>query len=444
MRRVAGAAFVGSTIEFYDFFVYGTAAALVFGPVFFPALGTAAGTVAAFATFGVAFFFRPLGAVVFGHLGDRWGRKRTLIYTLSIMGAATIAIGLMPTTSMIGIAAPIGLVVLRALQGLAVGGEWAGAALLTAEYSPPRKRGFYGMFTQLGPGAAFSLSSATFLIAAVTMTQEQFLAWGWRIPFVASVLLLGVGLYIRLRVEETPEFVTSVERDLVVRFPFAEAMRTQWRRILLAGGTLTMMLGFFYVAAVFLTSFATQSVEEGGLGLPRTTVLAAGIWGGLVFVGATAVAAIASDTVGRLTVMLVGTLAAIPVGPAAFLIMTPGSGPSLVIALTLLMCVLGIPSGVAASHLPEIFPTEFRYTAAGLGYNLAGVLGGALPLLIAPPLVSTFGASALGWYLAVLGLVSTLCVLGIRRSLRIEATGPVSRTAAHMSAAVPAPPSAGK
>ena len=208
MRRVAFASCAGTTIEFYDFFIYGTAAALVFPTVFFPALGDSAASVASFATFAVAFVARPLGAIGFGHFGDRLGRKKTLISTLLLMGAATVAIGLLPSAASIGVAAPILLVTLRFLQGLAVGGEWAGATLLAAEYAPPGKRGLYAAFPQLGPAIAFALSSGTFLLInrLVGETSPAFVEWGWRVPFVMSALLVLVGLYVRLKVEETPMF----------------------------------------------------------------------------------------------------------------------------------------------------------------------------------------------------------------------------------------------
>jgi len=423
MRRVAGAAMVGTTIEFYDFFIYGTAAALVFGPLFFPALGGAAATAAAFATFGVAFFFRPVGAILFGHMGDRLGRKRTLIYTLVIMGLATFAIGLMPTTSTIGVAAPIMLVVLRALQGIAVGGEWAGAALLTTEYAPQGKRGFYGAFPQLGPGIAMAMSSATFLAADLMLTPDQFLAWGWRIPFLVSILLLAVGLYIRLSIEETPAFRSTIAKDDLVRFPFVDAMRHEWRNVLLTGGILTMTLGFFYVAAVFLTIYAGNTPGVGVLGMSRSTILVGGILGAVVLSTAILTSATLSDRFGRRRVVLVGAVASIVTGPAVFYLMQPGSTVTFLVGICLLLGVLGIPYGPAAAYLPELFRTEYRYTGAGVGSNLAGILGGALPLVVAPPLAAAYGGIGVGFYLAGLGLVSTLSVLATKETKDVTLTG---------------------
>jgi len=419
MRRVAGASFAGTTIEFYDFFIYGTAAALVFGPLFFPALGPAAGTVAAFATFGVAFFFRPVGAILFGHLGDRLGRKKTLIYTLLLMGLSTFAIGLIPTATSIGVAAPIILVVLRALQGLAVGGEWAGAALLTAEFAPKEKRGLYSMFPQLGPGIAFVLSSTTFLITALTMSPEAFAAWGWRIPFLVSIVLVGIGLYIRLKITETPVFARALQRNEQARLPFAEALRHQWREVLLSGGTLTMLFGFFYIGSVYLTSYAGLPERGGTLGLTRPTILVGGIIGGLVFAASCSGSAMLSDRYGRRRVVLAGNVLALVAGPVAFLIMQPGNAFSFFVGISLLLAVVGIPYGPAAAYLPEIFETRYRYTGAGMGYNLAGILGGAFPLLVAPPIAAAYGGIGVGLYLSALALLSTLCVLALRETRHV-------------------------
>jgi len=416
MHRVAVASLAGTTIEFYDFFIYGTAAALVFGPVFFPALGPAAGTVAAFATFGVAFFFRPLGSVLFGHFGDRLGRKRTLIFTLLLMGASTFLIGLLPSAATVGVAAPILLVVLRALQGVAVGGEWAGAALLTTEFAPAGKRGLYSMFPQLGPPIAFALSSTTFLITALAMSPASFAAWGWRLPFLISIVLVGIGLYIRLKITETPVFTQSLARREQVRLPFVEALRHQWREVLLAGGTLTMVFGFFYIGTVYLTSYAGQAKGAGVLGLARPTVLTAGIVAACAFALACVGSAMLSDQVGRRRVVLVGNVLAMVVGPLAFVIMQPGNAPSFFVGLSLLLAVVGIPYGPAAAYLPEIFSTRYRYTGAGMGYNLAGILGGAVPLAVAAPLTAAFGGLGVGFYLAALGLLSTLCVLALRET----------------------------
>ncbi len=286
MTRVAVASAAGTTIEYYDFFIYGTAAALVFPAVFFPALGAAAGTIASFATFAVAFLARPLGAVLFGHYGDRLGRKKTLVSTLTIMGVSTVLIGLLPSASTIGVLAPILLIVLRFGQGLAVGGEWAGAVLLAAEYAPARKRGLYAAFPQMGPAFAFALSCATFLVTNLTLgdQSEAFMSYGWRIPFLLSGVLLVIGLYIRVKIAETPVFAAE-KQELKAqaaprKLPVLEVFIKQPKEVLLAGGSLVMLFAFFYIGTAFLTSYGTS---RSGLGLDRPTVLALGLVGSVFF-----------------------------------------------------------------------------------------------------------------------------------------------------------------
>jgi metabolite-proton symporter len=425
MRRIAVASLTGTTIEFYDFFIYGTAAALVFGKVFFPGLGAAAATVAAFATFGVAFIARPFGAVIFGHFGDRIGRKRTLVATLLMMGLATIAIGLLPTAAAIGVWAPILLVVLRLLQGLAVGGEWAGAVLLTAEYAPPKKRGLYAMFPQLGPSLAFALASATFLLTALTMSDESFLAYGWRIPFIASVLLVAVGLYVRLRIEETPVFRTAAAGGSLSRNPLVEVVKAQPREVLLAGGSLTMLFAFFYIGVAYLTSYGTTALE-----LSRPTVLTAGILGGLTFAATTILSAIYSDRVGRRRMILVGNGAAIVIALLLFPIIDIGTPAAFTIGLCLILGLVGVAYGPAGAYLPEIFSTRYRYTGAGMGYNLAGILGGAIPPYLAASLAASYGSYAIGIYLAAMGLLSLLCVLALKETKDVALDGGVAPAAA--------------
>ena len=266
MRRVAGAAFAGTTIEFYDFFIYGTAAALVFGPLFFPALGGRGGTVASFATFGVAFLFRPLGAILFGHFGDRLGRKKTLIATLLLMGCRTFAIGLVPTAAAIGVGGADHPGVLRACQGLAVGGEWAGAALLTAEYAPRTKRGLYSMFPQLGPALGVRALQRDVPDHGAHHEPGGLPAWGWRIPFLVSIVLVGVGLYIRLKIAETPcsRGRCSATSQVAARSP--RRCATSGSEILLGGGTLSMRSAFFYMAIVYLGGIAGLPADAGASG----------------------------------------------------------------------------------------------------------------------------------------------------------------------------------
>ena len=425
MRRIAIASMTGTVIEFYDFFIYGTAAALVFNKVFFPSLGAAAGTALALATFGVAFVARPFGSVLFGHFGDKLGRKRTLVTTLLVMGLSTLAIGLLPTTGTIGIAAPILLVLLRILQGLAVGGEWAGATLLTAENSPGKMRGKYALFPQLGPSLAFALASATFLTTALTMSSEAFLAWGWRVPFIGSVVLVAVGLYVRLAITETAAFMAR-EKTTSTRMPVMEVLSTHTGRVLLGAGSTMAVFAFFYIGVTYLTSYGTQE-----LGLPRTTVLAMGIIGGLVFAATTIAGAILSDRVGRRKMIIIGNASAIVGGIVAFPILDIGTPWAFGLGLSVVLGVVGIAYGPQGAQLPELFPTRYRYTGAGLAYNLAGVLGGGVVPLIATALVAGLGSSlAIGILLAGLSVVSLLCTIALPDTNADSITSTPARAAA--------------
>ncbi|NMH99331.1 MFS transporter [Pseudonocardia acidicola] len=417
MSRIALASMTGTVIEFYDFFIYGTAAALVFNKVFFPELGAAAGTALAFATFGVAFVARPFGSIFFGHFGDRIGRKRTLVSTLLLMGLSTLAIGLLPSATTIGALAPILLVVLRIAQGLAVGGEWAGATLLTAENAPPDKRGRYALFPQLGPSVAFALASATFLTTALTMSDAAFLAWGWRLPFLASILLITLGLYVRLSIEETPAFRESSARGDRARVPVAEVLVRRPREVLLGAGAVTGVFAFFYISVTYLTSYGTQQ-----LGLTRPTVLAMGIIGGLVFAGTTVLGAIWSDKVGRKRMVVAGNAASVVIGLVMFPILDLATPLSFVIGLSLALGVVGFAYGPIGAQLPEMFSTRYRYTGAGMSYNLGGVLGGAVTPLLATQLVPTLGSFAIGLYLAVVALMSTACMLALRETRDVAMT----------------------
>ncbi len=411
MGRVAFASLVGTTIEFYDFFIYGIAAALVFESVFFPALGTAAGTAAAFATFGVAFVARPFGSVLFGHFGDRLGRKKTLVSTLLLMGLATVAVGLLPSTASIGAAAPILLVALRICQGVAVGGEWAGATLLTAENAPREKRGLYALFPQLGPSLAFMLSSATFLVTTLTMSETSFAAWGWRIPFLISIVLVVVGLYVRLKIVESAVFTEAVTSRKPTKPPVAAVLTQQPREILLGAGAVIMTFAFFYVGMTYLTSYGVEQV-----GLPLSTVLGIGIVAGLMFAITTVLGSICSDRLGRRKVIVTANALAIPVALALFPILDLGTPWAFAVGMCLPLAVVGFSYGPAGALLPEIFSTSHRYTGAGIAYNLAGVLGGGITPLVGSQLAVTFGGNAIGLYLAAICLVSLLSMLALRES----------------------------
>jgi MFS family permease len=408
MRRVALASCVGTTIEFYDFYVYGTAAALVFPKVFFPGLGSTAGTVASFATFGVAFIARPIGAVIFGHYGDRYGRKQTLIAALLLMGLATVLIGLLPGAAAIGMAAPILLVALRLAQGLAVGGEWAGAALLAAEYAPPGRRGWYAMFPQLGPPIALALSSATFLITGLTLgnTDQTFLEYGWRVPFLISVVLLAAGLYVRLTIAETPVFRQAQQQQPVTRTPLWEAFAQAPREILLSTGTLTMIFALFYTGTTYLTSYGTSPI---GAALSRALVLSIGVGAGMAMAASVILSAISSDRIGRRAVVMLSCSAAVVWSLLLFPVLDIRTPLAFAVSVIVTLILAGLAYGALGALLPETFPTRFRYTGAGTSYNLAGIVGGAVPPLVAAPLAAAFGNFSIGIMLSALSLLSLLC-----------------------------------
>ena len=431
LRRVRAASFAGTTIEFYDFFIYGTAVALVFPTVFFPALGSGAALVASFATFGVGFVARPVGSIFFGHFGDRIGRKQSLISTLLIMGAATVLMGLIPPAAQIGVAAPIILVTLRFLQGFAVGGEWAGAALLTAEYAPKDKRGLYGAFPQLGTPAGMFLANATFLVSALVAgdSSEAFLSYGWRIPFVASALLIAIGLWVRLSIAETPAFIQAqaaaeeaLKREAEAgdaggageagarksreRSPFIDVFRFQAREVLLASGCLVMLFAFFHTSTSFLTSYAS---DPEGIGLPRTVVLAINMLAAVVLGVTVVLAGWLSDRFGRRRLLIFGFATGTVWALFIFPVISIGTGAAFALAQCLTLLFYACAYGPLGSYLPELFKPRYRYTGAGLGYNIGGILGGGIVPIVASAISATYGGPGIGLLLSATGVISLVC-----------------------------------
>lgn len=406
LRRVAAACLVGSAIEFYDFLIYGTAAALVFPTVFFPRLSPTVAMIASMGTFATAFLSRPLGAAFFGYFGDRLGRKKTLVATLLIMAVSTVSVGLVPSTAAIGVAAPLILVALRLLQGFAVGGEWAGSALLSAEYAPPGKRGRYGMFTLLGGGTAGVLSSLTFLGVNVTIGENSpaFLQWGWRIPFLISAALIGFALYVRLNIDETPVFAEEKARHLVPKAPLAEVLHLQRREVLLAAGAMLSAFGFAYMGNTYLIMYAHSH-----LGYTRSFIWSVGVLTGLASISSIAVSATLSDRVGRRRVMLVGWALCLPWGFAVMPLMNTRNPVLYAVAVVGIAVVAPIGSGPTAAFIPELFATRYRYSGSALAQNLAGVIGGALPPLLAGSLVASYGSWAIGVMLSILAVTSLVC-----------------------------------
>jgi metabolite-proton symporter len=406
MKRVAAACLIGSAIEFYDFIIYGTAAALVFPTVFFPHLSPAMATIASMGTFAAAFLSRPLGAVVFGHFGDRLGRKKTLVATLLIMGLSTVTVGLVPSTAAIGVAAPLILIALRLLQGFSVGGEWAGSALLSAEYAPAAKRGRYGMFTPLGAGAGALLASLTFLGVNHTIGEHTpaFLQWGWRLPFLISAALIGIGLHVRLNIDETPVFAEEKAHHAVPKSPLAELLRQQRRQVVLATGSILGCFAFAFMIGSYLATYAHTN-----LGYSRNVVLFASVLGGLAEITFVALSATLSDRVGRRRVILIGSVACLPWSFAVIPLMDTGQPICYAVAIVGMQAIAGLGFGPRAAFIPELFPTRYRYSATALAGNIAGVAGGAVPPLIAGTLQATYGSWAIGVMLATIALVSVVC-----------------------------------
>ncbi|MEE6175778.1 MFS transporter [Mycobacterium sp. 050134] len=407
MRRVAAACLVGSAIEFYDFLIYGTAAALIFPTVFYPQLSPTMAAIASIATFATAFLSRPLGAAVFGYFGDRLGRKKTLIATLLIMGASTVSVGMVPSTASIGIAAPLILIVLRLMQGFAVGGEWAGSVLLSAEYAPPGRRGWYGMFTLLGGGTAGVLASLTFLTINLTIGEKspEFMDWGWRIPFLISTGLIGIALYVRLNIDETPVFAEEKARHLVPRAPLAELLRYQRREIVLVAGCFLGGMGFVYIGNTFLVMYAHSH-----LGYSRTFIWSIGALGGLTSIAFVSLSAWLSDRVGRRRVMLVGLAACLPWAFAVIPLMNTRNPVLYAVAMLGMFAAAAVANGPTAAFIPELFATRYRYSGAAVAMNLAGILGAAVPPLIAGTLLATYGSWAIGLMMAALIVASFVSV----------------------------------
>jgi MFS transporter, MHS family, shikimate and dehydroshikimate transport protein len=406
-RKVAFASAVGATIEWYDFFLYGTAAGLVFNQLFFPSFDSTVGTLIAFATFAVGFVARPLGGLLFGHFGDRIGRKKMLVLTLLIMGGSTTVIGLLPSYDSIGIWAPLLLVAMRVLQGIGVGGEYGGAVLMAVEYAPARRRAFYGSFAHIGVPAGLLLASGAFGLVSL-LPESAFLAWGWRATFVASLLLLAVGAYIRLNVLETPAFAEARRQQQVARVPAVEVWRRYRRPMLLAMGTRWVEGFTFNVYSVFLLSYAAND-----LGLSARSVLGGVILGAAVGVAVVPVAGMLADRYGRKPVYRAGVWASVVLSFPAYWLVQTGQ-PALV--WTALVIGIGLLYGVICAPLAafwaELFDTRVRYTAIGAVYQFSGIVASGLTPLIAAWLVARGGGEPwlLATYSVAVSLVSLLCM----------------------------------
>jgi len=393
VARVVLASFVGTTIEWYDFFLYGTAAALVFGELFFPTLDPLAGTMASFATYAVGFFARPVGGIVFGHFGDRMGRKSMLVTTLMLMGMATFLIGVLPTYSQIGVAAPVLLVLLRFVQGFGVGGEWGGAVLMAVEHGHAGRRGLYASWVQAGVPAGLLLATAVFNLFSL-LPDEQFLSWGWRVPFLLGIALLAVGMFIRIQVFESPVFAKARETKPPPPVPLFAVLRRYPRNILLAMGARFAENGSFYVFTVFVLSYAT--VE---LGVDKNVILNGVLVASAIQFFIIPAFGMLSDRLGRRPVYLAGALGLAVYALPFFWLVDVGSGWSITLAIVLGMIVHAAMYAPQAAFFSELFGTDVRYTGASIGYQMASPLAGGLAPLIATALLQWSGGEP--WPVAV-------------------------------------------
>lgn len=419
LPRLAAASLAGTAIEFYDFFVYGTAAALVLGPLFFPAFSPLAGTLAAFGTFGVGFVARPLGSVLFGHIGDRHGRRPVLVGSLLLTGASTVAVGCVPAYDAIGALAPLLLLVLRFLQGLGLGGEWGGAVLLTAEHAPAERRALWSSFPQVGPAVGFVLANGVMLALSAGLSDAQFASWGWRIPFWVAGALAVAGLWLRSSLVESPRFL---EIDDHARVPLAEVLRHHWRLVLLTAGALAAGYAIFYAVTTWSLAFATER-----LGVSRTVMLTC-VMAAVVVKGAlTPLAAMLGDRFGRRPLCLAGcTAAALWMFPMVVLLATGEPLPMFVGFLGALVAFVTM-FAVLAAYLPELYEPRVRCTGAAVGYNLGGVVGGALTPIAATALAGHGGRVpwGVGAYLTGIALLSLGCFALLPETRPVPAAAPV-------------------
>lgn len=409
---VFAAAAVGSAVEFYDFFAYGTAAALVFPTVFFPSLGAEAARLASFATLGAAFVARPAGAMVFGHFGDRIGRKRTLVVTLLLMGASTVCVGLVPGADRIGFAAPALVLGLRLAQGFAVGGEMGGAVVLSAESAPPGRSGLMGSAGAVGAALGYLLSSLSFLAVSLfsAARSSAFLAWGWRVPFLLSGLLILIGVYVRRHVPESPAFVAARESGELIRAPLRELARRRPAQLALVTGSVCAP----YVVSFFRDSFVV-SVARSELGLPFPEILQVNVVGGVVWLLVVVAAGACVDKLPRKTLYIAG-LALISVWSVVVMpVLTSGAPGAFALATLLSILVLGVANGAVAAFLVEDFPVHLRYSGFAVAFNVAGVLGGALPPVLAAGLYGSRGPGAVGLMLLAFSLASLACAVATTR-----------------------------
>lgn len=414
--HIAFASFIGTAIEFYDFYIYAFAAALVIGQVFFPASDPAAQALNAFLTFGIAFIARPVGAILFGHFGDKIGRKSTLAASMLVMGISTLLIGCLPGYDTLGTTAAVLLCILRFCQGIGLGGEWGGAALLATEHAPAGKRGWFGMFPQLGPSIGFLFAALSFLGLSLVLSDAEFKAWGWRVPFFASALLVLVGLYVRFKLAETPVFAKVLAQQQLYphskQAPLFSLLKTHIKPVLLGALAMAVCYNLFYTATVFCLSYGTKTLH-----IPRSDFLGMLCVAVLFMAVATPISAKLSDQFGRKPVLLVSSFFAITLGFALAPSMASGSHLQITVFLSLALLLMGATFAPMGAFLPEQFATATRYTGAGLAYQLGGILGASFAPAASQWLVNTGGLAWVGYYLSGMAGLSFFAVLCMRETL---------------------------
>jgi len=418
MRAIVWASVIGTTVEWYDFLIYGTAAALVFNKLFFPSFDPLVGTLAAFGSYAVGFVARPFGGAIFGHFGDRTGRKTMLTLTMLIMGAGTFLIGCLPTYASIGVWAPILLIALRLMQGIGIGGEWGGAVLMVIEHAPEGRRGFYGSLVQVGFPLGVAASTGTFLYMSQAMAEADFLAWGWRLPFLLSAVLIGVGLFIRLRLQETPAFA-QVQREGVARVPLLDVILRQPRTFLIAVGMKVSEVAWVYVLTVFSIVYATTK-----LGLPRTLILNGILLAALAELATIPLFGALSDRVGRKPLYVAGAVLSAALAFPVFWLLETLDPTTVVLTLVVVMSLThGLMFGPQAAYLPELFGTRTRYSGASLGCQVSAALSGGFAPIIAAGLLAWAGATwPISLYLIALAAITLIAVLASKETADLDIT----------------------
>ena len=408
--RIVLASLIGTAIEFYDFYIYGTAAALVIGQTFFPQSAPQTQALSAFLTFGIAFLARPVGAFLFGHFGDRVGRKATLVATMVVMGLSTTLIGVLPGYSTAGALAPWLLCLLRFGQGVGLGGEWGGAALLATENAPHGQRAWFGMFPQLGPPIGFLMANGLFLLLILDLGEQSFVAWAWRVPFLLSAALVAIGLYVRVTVAETPAFRALVERRQRAEVPLVEAIRDHWRPMIQGSLAIVVCYALFYVSTVFALGYGVTTLH-----IARTDFLAMLCVAALFMAAATPLSAALADRFGRRPVLLAASIVGAAVGLAMPTLLDAGTIGVLAF-LSLALAAMGLTFAPLGALLPELFPARVRYTGASSAYNLGGILGASLAPYVAQQLLARGGVAWVGYYIVAAAAVSFASLLSVRET----------------------------